>query len=199
MKLNRPFLTLSPRRRPAGLFLTLLLAAPLAFSACSDDNDDPEPEEDNELITTVTYALTPAAGSAAPAATITWEDLDGAGGAAPVITGGPLALRAGTTYTGTVTLFDKTKTPVADVTAEVKEEDEDHLFIYEPAPAGLLSVTRTDRDGNNREVGIATSLVTTTAATGTLKITLRHQPGTKDGTAGPGDTDVEATLPVTVQ
>ena len=190
--------TLHLSRRPATLLLALLLAAPLAFTACSDD-DDPEPEEDNELITTVTYALTPAAGSTAPAVTITWEDLDGAGGTAPVITGGPLALRAGTTYTGTITLLDKTKTPAADITAEVREEDEDHLFTYEPAPAGLLTVTRTDKDSKNLEVGLTTRLVTTTAATGTLKITLRHQPGTKNGTAGPGDTDVDATVPVTVQ
>ncbi|GAA3929326.1 hypothetical protein [Hymenobacter algoricola] len=179
--------------------VALLLALPLAFSACKNDDDEPEPEEDNELITTVTYALTPAGGSTAPAATITWEDLDGAGGAAPVITGGPLALRANTTYTGTITLLDKTKNPVANITEEVATEKEDHLFFYDPTPAGLLTVTRTDRDANNREVGLVTRLLTTTAATGSLKITLRHQPGVKDGTAGPGDVDVEATVPVAVQ
>ncbi|GAA3995891.1 hypothetical protein GCM10022408_03080 [Hymenobacter fastidiosus] len=191
--------TPSRQPAPAKLLLALLLAAPLVFSACKKDKDEPEPEEDNELITTVTYALTPAAGSTAPAATITWEDLDGAGGVAPVITGGPLTLRANTTYTGTITLLDKTKNPVANVTDEVATEKEDHLFFYDPTPAGLLTVTRTDRDANNREVGLATRLVTTAAATGTLKITLRHQPGTKDGTAGPGDVDVEATVPVAVR
>ena len=194
MKLPTPNRSL----RSAKPLLALLLALPLAFTACKKD-DEPEPEEDNELITTVTYALTPTGGSTAPAATITWDDLDGAGGAAPVITGGPLALRANTTYTGTVTLLDKTKTPVANVTDEVAKEKEDHLFFYDPTPAGLLTVTRTDRDANSREVGLATRLVTTTAATGALKITLKHQPGTKDGTAGPGDVDVEATVPVSVQ
>ena len=181
----------------ASLFLALLLAAPLAFTECS--KKDPEPEEDNELITTVIYALTPATGSTAPAATITWEDLDGAGGAAPVITGGPLTLRANTTYTGTVTLLDKTKTPAANITDEVAKEKEDHLFIYEPTPANLVTVTRTDRDAKNLEVGLTTRVATTAAATGTLKITLRHQPGTKDGTAGPGDVDVAATVPLVVQ
>ncbi|MCC2548190.1 hypothetical protein LJY25_17200 [Hymenobacter sp. BT175] len=177
--------------------LALLLSLPLAFSACSDD--EPEPEEDAELITTVTYALTPAAGSTAPAATITWEDLDGAGGAAPVITGGPLTLRANTTYTGTITLLDKTKSPVANVTDEVATEKEDHLFFYAPTPAGLMTITRTDRDANNREVGLTTRLATTAAGSGSLKITLLHQPGTKDGTASTGEADVEATVPVTVQ
>ena len=180
--------------------LALLLAAPLVFTACKKD-DEPEPEEDNELITTVTYALTPAAGSTAPAATITWDDLDGAGGAAPVITGGPLALRAGTTYTGTITLLDKTKNPVANVTDEVAKEKDEHLFFYDPTPANLVTVTRTDLDSKGLQVGLTTRVVTTTAATGTLKITLRHQPGAgvKNGTFAPGDTDVEATVPVTVQ
>ena len=185
-------------RTKAKLFLTLLLATPLAFTECGDDHD-PHPDHDNELITTVVYALTPAAGSMAPAATITWEDLDGAGGAAPVITGGPLTLRANTAYTGTITLLDKTKTPVANITDEVAKEKEDHLFIYEPTPANLVTVTRTDRDAKNLEVGLATRVATTAAATGTLKITLRHQPGTKNGTAAPGDTDVAATVPLVVQ
>lgn len=191
----------TPSYFPAGktpLLFALLLAAPLVFSACKDDEDVPEPQ-DNELITTVIYALTPATGSAAPAATITWEDLDGAGGAAPVITGGPLTLRANTAYTGTITLLDKTKTPVANITDEVAKEKEDHLFIYEPTPANLVTVTRTDRDAKNLEVGLATRVATTAAATGTLKITLRHQPGTKNGTAAPGDTDVAATVPLVVQ
>lgn len=182
--------------QPSKLWLALLLAMPLAFASC-DDDDGPEPEEDNELITTVTYVLTPDAGSTAPAVTITWEDLDGAGGAAPVITGSPL--RANTTYTGAITVLDRTKTPAADITEEVAEEDEDHLFFYDPTPANVLTVTRTDRDANNREVGLVTRVVTTAAATGSLKITLRHQPGTKNGTFAPGDTDIEATVPVTVQ
>ena len=177
--------------------LALLVALPLAFAACK--KNDPEPSDDNELITTVTYTLTPTAGSTAPAATITWEDLDGTGGAAPGITGGPLTLRANTTYTGTMTLLDKTKNPVNNVTNEVAAEKEDHLFFYDPTPAGLMAVTRTDRDANSREVGLTTRVVTTTAASGSLKITLKHQPGTKNGTAGPGDVDVEATVPVAVQ
>lgn len=190
--------TSSSIRRPAKLMLALLLAAPLAFTACKKDKNEPQ-DEDNELITTVIYALTPAAGSTAPAATITWEDLDGAGGTAPVVTGGPLALRANTTYTGTITLLDKTKNPVANVSDEVAKEKDEHLFVYDPTPANLVTVTRTDLDSKGLQVGLTTRVVTTTAATGSLKITLRHQPGVKNGTFAPGDTDVEATVPVAVQ
>lgn len=172
----------------------LLLAAPLVFSACKKDS--PEPAEETEQITTVTYVLMPATGGGT-AATVTWRDVDGPGGNAPTI--GTLNLRPNTTYTGAIALLDETKNPVADITKEVEEESDEHLFIYTGSPAGLLGITRTDRDAKNLEIGLTTRLVTTAAGTGTLKITLRHQPGTKDGTAGPGDTDVEVTFPVTVQ
>ena len=174
--------------------LGLLAATPL-FSACNDDNDDPTPDDDNEQITTVMYTLTPSSGG--NAVTVTYQDVDGDGGAAPTI--GTLTLAANTTYTGALTLRDETKNPVVDTSAEILQEADEHLFVFEPAPTNLVTVTRTDRDRNNLEVGLQTRLVTTTAATGTLKITLRHQPGTKNGTATPGDTDVEVTFPTIVR
>jgi hypothetical protein len=173
----------------------LLLAAPLAFSSCKKDKDEPTPDEDNEQITTVTYELTPAGGGTA--AIVTWRDVDGTGGNAPTI--GTLNLRPNTTYTGTIKLLDETKSPMENITDEVAEEKDEHLFVYTPTPAALLTITRTDVDSKNLPVGLATRLVTNAAGTGNLTVTLRHQPGTKDGTAGPGDTDVEVTFPVTVQ
>ncbi|MBC8082121.1 MAG: hypothetical protein H7Z21_02815 [Hymenobacter sp.] len=175
------------------LLLALLAAAPL-FSACSDD-DDPEAPEENEQITTLTYTLTPSSGGTP--VVVSYRDVDGDGGAAPVI--GALTLAVNTTYTGALTVLDETKTPAESITAEIQQELDDHLFVFEPAPANLLTVTRTDRDSKNLEVGLQTRLVTTTAATGTLKITLRHQPGTKNGTFAPGDTDVEVTFLTTVR
>ena len=175
----------------------LLLATPLVFASCKKDNDDPQPDEDNEQITTVTYLLTPAAGSAAGTATVTWRDLDGTGGNAPTI--GTLNLKPNTTYTGALTLLDETKNPVVVTSDEIRKELDDHLFFFETTPASLLGITRTDKDSKNLEVGLATRVVTTAAGTGNLKVTLRHQPGTKNGTFAPGDTDIEVTFPVTVQ
>ena len=174
----------------------LLLAAPLAFASCSKDKDEPTPDEDNEQITTVTYVLTPTTPGAA-AATVTWRDVDGTGGNAPTI--GTLNLRPNTTYTGAITLLDETKNPVVNTSDEIAKEKDEHLFFYEPTPAALLAIARTDKDSKNLEVGLVTSLVTNAAGTGTLKVTLRHQPGAKNGTFAPGDTDVEVTFPVTVQ
>jgi hypothetical protein len=174
----------------------LLLALPLlATTSCKNDDDDPEPDEENELITTVRYTLTPSTGG--PAVTVEYKDLDGAGGNAPTV--GSLTLAPNTTYTGAVSFLDESKTPAADITAEVNAESHEHLVVYVPTPANLLTISRTDRDRNNLEVGLATRLVTTSAATGTLKVTLRHQPDGKNGQPEPGSTDAEVTFPVTVR
>lgn len=178
-------------------FAALLLALPLLFTSCKKDNDDPEPEDENELITTVRYTLTPAT-AGGQTVTAEWKDLDGEGGAAPTI--GTLRLAPNTTYTGTISFLDETKTPAGDVTAEVREENYEHLVIYTPAPASAMTITRTDRDRNNLEVGLTTNVRTGAAAiTGTLQIQLRHQPGVKDGTATPGSDDANITFPIVLQ
>ncbi|RTQ53632.1 hypothetical protein EJV47_02530 [Hymenobacter gummosus] len=173
----------------------LLLAAPLLTTSCKNDDDNPTPDDENELITTVRYTLTPAGGGTP--VTVEYKDLDGAGGTAPTI--GTLTLAANTTYTGAVTFLDESKSPADNITAEVNEESDEHLVVYVPTPANLLSITRTDRDRNNLEVGLSTRLVTTTAATGTLKINLQHQPGIKNGQPNLGSADAEVTFPVTVR
>jgi hypothetical protein len=174
--------------------LALLAAAPL-FSACNNDDDDPTPDEDNEQITTVTYTLTPVGGGTP--ISVTSKDADGEGGAAPVI--GSLTLAANTTYTGSLSLLDETKNPVVNTSAEILKEADEHLFVYTPTPANLLTIKRDDRDSKNLEIGLQTTLVTTAAGSGNLKITLRHQPGTKNGTETPGDTDVEVIFSTTVR
>ncbi|AII51678.1 MULTISPECIES: hypothetical protein [Hymenobacter] len=179
--------------------LALLIAAPL-FSACSNDDDDPTPDEDNEQITTLTYTLTPQGGGTP--VSITYRDLDGDGGAAATISPATLVLAPGTTYTGAVTLLDETKTPAENITAEVQQEADEHLLVFTPSGVNL-TITRTDRDSKNLEIGLATRAVAgaanTAGTTGSLKIALRHQPGTKDGSATPGDTDVEVTFPTAVR
>ena len=184
----------TPLFRP---FALLLLAAPFAIAACDDDKD-PDPVDDNEVITTVTYTLTPVGGGTP--VSVTFRDPDGDQGSQPGVTTGALTLAAGTTYTGTITLLDETKSPAENTTEEVRNESDEHLLVYKVNPAGLLTITRTDRDANNLEVGLSTAVQTqATAGTGSLNVLLRHQPGAKDGTETPGSSDVDVTFPVTVQ
>jgi hypothetical protein len=176
----------------AGMFAVAAL-----MSSCKDDH---EHDDENELITTVRLTLTPLAPATGQPVVVQWRDVDGSGGAAPTIDN--LSLAPNTTYTGRLMLADESKNPSVDITAEIEGEKNDHIFFYEPNPAGLMTITRTDRDSRNLEVGLDTRVQTSAATTtpGSLKITLRHQPnGTKNGTFAPGDTDAEVTFPVTIR
>ena len=173
----------------------LLLATPFFFTSCKDDNDDPEPEDENELITTVEYTLTPIGGG--QAVTATWRDIDGQGGNAPTIS--TLTLAPNKRYTGSIRFLDETKTPVENTTDEVREESYEHLVVYTLNPTSLMTITRTDKDRNNLEVGLSTTVQTGAAASGSLRIQLRHQPGAKDGTEAPGSDDANVTFPVVLQ
>ncbi len=180
-------------KRTYWLYLPLLALA--ALSSCKKDNTDPEPDE-NELITTI--ELTLRAGSET-AKVFTWKDTDGDGGNAPVIT--PISLDKGKTYTYSLRFLDESKSPVEDITAEIQEKKDEHLVVFTPTPASLLTVTVTDKDSKNRNVGLAGTMQTQAAAgTGKLKIQLRHQPnGTKDGTATPGSDDANVDFDVEIK
>ena len=175
------------------------LAAILFMTACNDD--DPVIPNDEELITTLTYTLSPTGGGAD--VVLRFSDLDGDGGNPPVITGGTLANN--TSYTGALILLNESESPADDITAEIKAEDEDHQFFF--AVTGTnLTIEYADQDANGNPIGLSTDVSTGDAAVGTLTITLRHEPdksanGVADGNidnAG-GETDIEVTFPVEVQ
>ena len=170
----------------------LLMGTLLVTTSCSDD-DGPAPIDEEEVITAVTISLTPTGKGQDAAATV--STLTGA-----PVQNAPLTLRPGTEYTAVVTLADESKTPVADMTVEIREERDEHLLVYTFTPdAGsnaTVNVNITDTDQNNRPVGLE-STVTTGAGTGNgkLKVVLKHQPGgLKTGTnttAGSTDIDVD--------
>lgn len=181
------------------LLLATIIALGLFATSCSND-DEPE-ENEEELITTVNYTLTPMGGGTA--VTLTFNDQDGDGGDAPTITGGTLA--ANTTYTGSLELLNESESPAEDITEEIEEEDAEHQFFFSTTVNGL-SVTYSDTDGDGNPVGLSTIVTTGGAASGNLTVILRHEPdkaasGVSDGdisNAG-GETDIEVTFPIDVQ
>ncbi|MFS4492011.1 type 1 periplasmic binding fold superfamily protein [Maribacter sp. 2308TA10-17] len=178
------------------LALFVLISASL-FVGCSDDDDPPTPVNEEEVITTMNVTLT-AAG--ATTVTLQSQDLDGDGPNAPTISvSGDLT--ANTTYAGTIELLNETESPAEDITEEVKSEDDEHQFIF--VSGGTISgITYSDEDGDGNPVGIEFDLTTGDAGSGSLQITLRHEPKKpNDGTladAG-GETDITQTFNLTVQ
>jgi len=166
----------------------------LTFQGCKKDK---LPDlDDNELITTFTLKFVNKA-DATDTKVVTWKDLDGDGGSDPVIDA--LTLKADATYDVSVdAVLDESKTPADNTKEEIEEENMDHLFVYAPSSGLNLTFSNFDKDENNLPVGLTAIGTTGAASSGTLKITLRHQPGVKDGTYAPGSTDLETVFPVTI-
>lgn len=178
---------------PGPLLLTILL-----LTGCGDD---PQPPNEEELITTVTVTLTPSEGNPI---TMTFKDLDGIGAGEPVYaysSGGDTAvLSSTTTYTAEITLLNESVSPAKNITEEIEEEADQHLFCFTPEGGVNINVTYADEDSNALPVGLTTNWETEDAGTGTITIALRHQPGNKTGVCpGSGDTDVQVVFNVVVE
>ena len=171
----------------------------LAFSSC--EKEDPIVPNEEEVITTLVYTLTPQGGGTA--VEFRFTDLDGDGGDAPVITNG--TLDTNTVYNGSLTLLNEAETPVENITVEVEEEGADHQFFFAITGANA-SVDYADADADGNPIGLSTTFSTTAASTGTLVVTLRHEPdkgatGVAGGdiTNAGGETDIEVTFDLTIQ
>ena len=172
----------------------------IVLGACSSSSD-PVVVNEEELITTLRVTLTPQGGGSA--ITLEMADLDGDGPTAPTVTvSGPL--QNSTTYNGTVVVLNETENPAENITTEVLEEALEHQFFY-TITNGIATVAYTDADSNNNPIGVTFTLTTGAAGTGSLTVTLRHEPNKSamgvsagDITNAGGETDVTATFPLTV-
>jgi hypothetical protein len=176
-----------------------LLALPIMFFvACNDD--DPEIENEEEVITTMTLTLTKADGSSK---VFSFQDLDGEGGNEPVITTEPL--EANTEYSVQIELLNETETPSENITEEIEEEDDEHQFFYQVDIVNM-NVFYEDMDDDGNPIGLSTTFRTISAGTGTLTVILRHEPdkfaeGVADGliaNAG-GETDIEVEFDLVIE
>ncbi|MFD2934149.1 hypothetical protein [Spirosoma flavum] len=176
----------------------LLIPVGLLLGSCNKDEQTVAPTDDNEAITTATLTLT---NKALPGdiVTATVENLN----TTADFSKATLTLTANATYSGVVSLLDKTKTPTLDATEEIREKLNEHLFVYTPSTGLNLTVTNTDKDTNPSpgpySVGLTFEVVTKAASTGTLNVVLRHQPNVKNGTAAPGSSDLDTKFPVVIK
>jgi hypothetical protein len=183
--------------------LLLLGAVLLVFSSCK--KDDPEPVNEEELITTVKLSFQEivSSGTPTPAPVVfTWKDLDGDGPGAPVVDA--INLKANTQYSLTLQFLNESENPAEDITPEIKDEEpEDHQIFFKvenfPTANNFVFVQYNDTY-EGRPIGILSRFQTGSAASnGKLTVTLRHEPnkGASGVSAGDitnagGETDVEA-------
>ncbi len=175
----------------------IALVTSLFAGACKDKEPSPNepPKNETELITTMviefedsflfkkTYAV--------------FRDKDGEGGAPPSQFD-TIRLTSNRPYITKIILLDESKQSTDTISNQVLKEANDHLFIFTPAGVDI-NVKPEDKDDNNLPIGLFTVWRTGAPASGTMNIRLKHQPGVKDGTAGPGDTDVEINFPCVIE
>ena len=184
------------------LLLVIGMLSILFVTSCKkDEPEDPIIPNEEEVITTLNFTLTPDGGGTP--VVLTFQDLDGDGGNPPTITEGTLDTNA--TYTGVLELLNELESPAEDITEEVQEEGEEHQFFFQTSLSGM-DIVYDDMDANGNPIGLATILTTNAANAGTITVTLRHEPNkdafgvsTGDITNAGGETDIEVTFNVDIQ
>lgn len=183
--------------------LRLLMLAGIAcmtMIATSCEKEDPEDENEEEVITTLNYFLDPVGGGLS--VPLTFRDLDGDGGDAPVVSMG--SLQANTTYNTEIQVLNEQVAPFDVITEEIEEEAEEHQFFFQTNIPGV-SFSYADQDANGAPLGLDAQVTTGDAGSGSITVTLRHEPnksatGVSEGNienAG-GETDIEVTFTVNV-
>lgn len=188
----------------------MVLCAMVATLTVGCSSEDPVKEDTPELITKATLTFTPTGGGTAVVVSAT--DPDGEG-AMDIVVDGSITMAAGTQYVLTIQLINTLVAvgqPGYDITEEVEAEGAEHIFFFSwsggvfqtPAGDGNIdnradAVDYVDLDGGGLPIGlISTWTSSSSAATGTFRVVLKHQPGSKTATSGSsvGETDLDLTF-----
>lgn len=187
----------------------LLLLSTYVVTSCSDDNDVPPKENEEEIITNVTLTFTPTGGGTAQTATAV--DPDGEGPQSLAIVQN-ITLNANTTYRLTLDLQNSIEGN--SITEEIEKENDQHMFFFgwsndvfsDPTGDGNIdnradAVNYNDSDDNGLPVGLSTTWTSGNASSGTFRVILKHQPDLKTATSTSttGSSDVDLTFNVSIQ
>jgi hypothetical protein len=172
-------------------------AALLAFTltACSKDKDEVVNEE--ELITTVILNFQEVGG--VDAFIVEFRDPDGEGGNPPTAFS-DITLKPDANYSCNITMLNESVNPAESITDEIEEEADDHELFLIPSGANI-DITRVDLDSKNLPVGLSSTWATGNASTGTVRVVLKHKPGSKAAgdAVTKGETDIDLNFTAKVQ
>lgn len=182
------------------MYAAIVIAATVA--GCKKDDDQvpvPQPKvNEPEVITTMKLTFTDSANTS-NIVTATFKDPDGDGGAGVTIHD-TIKLQPNKTYLVDILLLNETTSPADTISNEVAEEANDHHFFFHHAVVSINTIYL-DQDSNvpPLPIGLSTKWRTGSIANGTSQVILKHQPGVKDGTEAPGETDIDVTFQTKIQ
>jgi hypothetical protein len=178
--------------------LAFFLVSTAAFTGCNDDNDvtDPPKPNEEELITTVELTFTNLRDTS-EVNVFRFADPDGDGGNGPTQFD-TIKLASKGAYSMLVRFLDESTSEIEDITEEIKEEATDHLVCFSSDGNGLF-VAPQDRDKNGLKLGLFNNVMTNSPESTNLTVSLKHQPGIKNGSCDVGETDVEVAFVLEVK
>lgn len=173
----------------AAIFMSSLL-----FSSCK--KDDPEPLNEEELITTLIVNLTDVSSGATES--FIFRDPDGEGGNPPTDFDA-IIMESGKEYECSLFVLNESVSPAKDISQEILKENTEHQFYFAPSVVST-NVTITDVDANGLPLGLESIWNTQGPGVGTMTITLKHKPGQKSAgdPVSVGETDIEIAFITTV-
>ena len=170
------------------LMILIMVLYAIAFS-CSKGEVSSTISNEVELITTIRLTFREAGSSTVQV--FEYKDPDGDGGNPPTKFD-PIVLNARKNYSCNIEVLNESVNPAVDKTPEIIAEANDHQFYFEPVIVNI-AVTNLNSDSKNLPFGISSTWNTGVFGNGTVKISLKHKPGTKaDGDlVSKGKTDFE--------
>lgn len=183
--------------------VALLLSLPLFVVSCKKD-DPPVPDE-QEVITTLKMHVTNTAEGFDK--TFIYKVENGfdnpSTGTIQIDT---VKLKSGITYSVELQVLNEREDPAEDITKEILEESDEHLFVIgHNASAGLAEVTiaNGNKDSKGLPLNQTFELTAGTTAKGQLDVVLLHHPVEKSGLtidniAG-SETDLYAKYPLVIE
>ena len=173
-------------------YKTLYLLLSLLIISCS--KDDPEPINEEELITTVQLTFK---SPGITDQTVRWQEGSN--------NSDIISLAANTQYEVEIIFLDESDpSDIEDITEEVKEEADEHQVFYQFSQLNIsLEQSSSDTlDSNQNPLFVNSLWNTSEVGTGTVRVYLIHEPVTKssstrDGFAG--ETDVTVDFPIIIE
>jgi len=198
MNINNTFWSRSLK----SLTLILITGSIAILYSCGND-DEPTPENEEELITTLTMTFSNII-ETTDVVVAQFRDIDGEGGQPPTFI--QPTLKANGVYNAEIELLNESVTPPTDISAEVLEEGTQHQFFFSSSDNSLLSFSYLDSDRNGFPIGLSTRWELNDTGTATFVVILRHMPdkdatGVSDGgiANAEGNTDIEVSFDLTIE
>ena len=168
----------------------------LVWHSCNKKEQSPSvPLPGNEPLTTLLIKVVNPNDSA-DTPTASWVQLDPTGTIAPNLSKDTLILKAGVAYNVSLHFLDT----LNDNTSEIQARENYHLVCFGVGSGLNLTCVQTDHDTNPKPlpIGLTDLFTAGSASSGSLEVTLHHQPNVKDGTCEPGSIDLDGTFTVKI-